>query len=79
MRGALQACHEARDATVGVHRCLLRLELFGVLHHMQNTVYEICESTPRLLFQWARNIPGEFANRDTLTRTPVHVGMFRSR
>ena len=45
----------SRDATVGVHKYFLRLEMLVALHLVQNTNCEIFESSPGSLSQHARD------------------------
>ena len=59
------------DAAIGSAKNGLGLELLGTPYIIQNTTFEIDESTPGFLFQFARDIPNEFANGDILTHILV--------
>ena len=56
-----------RDAAIG--STLLRSEIVNVRNPLShpNTTSEIGESTQGIFFQFARDIPNEFANGDFLT------------
>lgn len=48
-------------------------ELLGILHLIQETTHDKCESTPRLACQWTRDIPNEFENGNVLTHSLVFL------
>lgn len=62
----------------GMHKYFMRLESLGAFSPIQNTTYEVCESTTGILFQCAREILNEFANGEALTHVLAHPGPFGS-